>query len=166
MEILRLTGRPRMAVINCKDDETGYLDQWKSEFRKHFNAIRIFNAHRATFAERIVLLENLKGIEQDWEPALETVISALKEDWLRRNTVTGEIICDMVEECLTYRLSKKITAKMDEAVFREKLREEKLAEISDRLLKILKTAEKFDIKKDDIFTLVKEIEEKTNESHR
>jgi GntR family transcriptional regulator len=48
----------------------------------------------------------------------------------------------------------------------EKLREEKLVEISDRLLNILKTAEKFDITKDDIFALVREIEEKTNESHR
>lgn len=49
---------------------------------------------------------------------------------------------------------------------KEKLREEKLAEISVTLLKIIKTAEKFNITRDDIFTLVKEIEEKTNESHR
>ena len=49
---------------------------------------------------------------------------------------------------------------------KEILREEKLTEISDRLMNILKTAEKFDIKKDDIFALVREIEEKTNESYR
>ncbi len=48
----------------------------------------------------------------------------------------------------------------------DKLREEKLAEISDSLIKILKTAEKFDITQEDIFALIKEIEEKTNESHR
>ena len=41
-----------------------------------------------------------------------------------------------------------------------------MAEISVTLLKIIKTAEKFNITRDDIFTLVKEIEEKTNESHR
>ncbi len=46
---------------------------------------------------------------------------------------------------------------------KEKLREEKLTEISDRLIKILKTAEKFAIGKDDIFALVREIEEKRNE---
>ena len=45
----------------------------------------------------------------------------------------------------------------------KKLREEKLTEISDTLLKIIKTAEKFDITQDDIFALIKEIEEKTNE---
>jgi hypothetical protein len=124
MEILRLTGCPRMAIINCKEDETGYLDQWKTEFRKHFNAIRLFNAHRATYAERIVLLENLKGMEQDWEPALETVISAFKEDWHRRIASTAEIICDMIEDCLTCRVTKKITEKTDEDSLKKQLRED------------------------------------------
>jgi GntR family transcriptional regulator len=49
---------------------------------------------------------------------------------------------------------------------KEKLREEKLAEITDRITTILKTSEKFDIQRDDIFVLVKDIEEKINESHR
>lgn len=49
---------------------------------------------------------------------------------------------------------------------KEKLREEKLAEISESLIKIIKTSEKFGIDKDDIFALVREIEEKRNESHR
>ena len=83
MEILRLTGRPRMAVINCKEENTVYLASWKNEFRKHFNAVRVFNANKATYAERIDLLENLKGIDQDWGPALERVISAFKEEWAR-----------------------------------------------------------------------------------
>jgi GntR family transcriptional regulator len=48
----------------------------------------------------------------------------------------------------------------------EKLREDKLTEISNTLLKIIKTSEKFNITQDDIFALIKEIEEKTNESHR
>ena len=81
MEILRLTGRPRMALINCKDEEERYLDQWKNEFRKHFNSIRVFNSNRATYAERIDLLESLKGIDQDWQPAISKVISAFKKDW-------------------------------------------------------------------------------------
>ena len=33
MEILRLTGRPRMAIINCKNDDSSRLEEWKSEFR-------------------------------------------------------------------------------------------------------------------------------------
>ena len=100
MELLRLTGRPRMAVINCKDEDTRYLDQWKNEFRKHFNAVRVFNAHKATYAERISLLESLKGIDQDWQPALEKVIKAFRQDWKRRTSRTAEIICRMLSKVL------------------------------------------------------------------
>ena len=124
MEALRLTGRPRMAIINCKENETGYLDQWKNEFRKNFNAVRLFNAHRATYAERMILLENLKGIDQDWEPALETAISALKKDWHQRNALTAEIICDMIMDCLTYRINRKISEKADENALKKQLGEE------------------------------------------
>ncbi|MBW1799108.1 MAG: GTPase/DUF3482 domain-containing protein [Deltaproteobacteria bacterium] len=124
MEILRLTGRPRMAIINCKEEEAGYLEHWKSEFRKHFNAIRVFNAHRATCAERIDLLENLKSIDQDWAAALEMVISAFKEDWRQRNALTADIIGGMLEDCLGYSIARNFTERRDEASLRKKLQED------------------------------------------
>ena len=124
MEILRLTGRPRMAIINCKEDETGYLETWKTEFRKHFNAIRVFNANKATYAERIELLENLKSIDQDWGPALERVISAFREDWHQRNSLTAEIICDLLEDCLSYSITRAFTENTDEKSLKESLQEE------------------------------------------
>ncbi|MCD6271513.1 MAG: DUF3482 domain-containing protein, partial [Deltaproteobacteria bacterium] len=124
MEILRLTGRPRMAIINCKEDETVYLEQWKMEFRKHFNAIRVFNANKATYAERIELLDNLKGIDQDWGPALETVISAFEKDWEQRNSQAAKIICDLLEECLGYSIVRIYTRNSDEKSLKKGLREE------------------------------------------
>ena len=124
MEILRLTGRPRMAIINCKEDETAYLEQWKLEFRKHFNAVRVFNANKATYAERIELLENLKSIDQDWGPALETVISAFKEEWQQRNSLTAEIICDLLEECLSFSITRILAERTDEKALREDLQKE------------------------------------------
>jgi len=124
MEILRLTGRPRMAIINCKEDETAYLDQWKREFRKHFNAIRVFNANKATYGERIELLENLKGIDQDWGSALDKVITAFKKDWEQRNLHTAEIICDLLEECLSFSITRSYTGKGDERSLEQGLREE------------------------------------------
>jgi hypothetical protein len=123
MEILRLTGRPRMAIINSKEDETGYLEQWKNEFRKHFNSVRVFNAHKATYAERITLLESLKSIDQDWESALETVISAFKKDWEHRNNVTVEIICTMLAGCLEYTITKNFRDRFSEEAVKERLQE-------------------------------------------
>ncbi len=124
MEILRLTGRPRMAVINCKEDKTEHLEQWKEAFRKHFNATRVFNANRATYAERIQLLENLGGIDQDWAPALEKVISAFQEDWRQRNAVTADIICQMLESCLTYSVQRNFTEAASEAELKKDMQQD------------------------------------------
>jgi hypothetical protein len=129
MEILRLTGSPRMAVINCKADETVYIASWKDAFRKHFNAIRIFNANRATYAERIDLLENLKVIDQDWGPALEKVIAAFKEDWDQRNVQTAHMICDLIETCLTYSITRSFTETAGEKALRDRLQKEYVASI-------------------------------------
>ncbi len=104
MEILRLTGKPRMAVINCKDQREEYLQDWKEEFRKAFNANRVFNAHRATYAERILLLEALQSIDQDWHQVLGQVISAFKGDWAARNTATVDLVITMLSDCLSHRL--------------------------------------------------------------
>ncbi len=121
MEVLRLTGTPRMAIINCKDDNTDYLSQWKTAFRRQFNAIRVFNAHQATYAERISLLESLKGIDQDWIAPLATVISAFKKDWTHRNALTAEIIINLLTESLTLSITKKYAAESDEIKLKEQL---------------------------------------------
>ncbi len=114
MEILRITARPRMSIINCKEDETAWLGQWKTEFRKHFNAIRTFNAHKGTWAERIDLLESLKGVDQDWQPALNRVIEAFKSDWKQRNFLTAAMAVEMIEQILCFTLTGNIGDKQNQ----------------------------------------------------
>jgi len=114
MEILRLTGRPRMAIINCKDDDFSQLDNWKNEFRKNFNSNRVFNAHRATYAERILLLEALKSIDQDWQPTLDGVVKAFRRDWEARTEATVDILLDLLADCLNYSVSAGLGEKQDE----------------------------------------------------
>lgn len=122
MEILRLTGLPRMAILNSKEDCTDFLDQWKEEFRKTFNVFRVFNAHRATYAERIALLETLKHIDQDRQAALDTVITAFKNDWAQRNRTSAGIITGMLEECLSYSIVKNISDTVDEDSIQDDMR--------------------------------------------
>lgn len=107
MEILRLTGQPRIAIINSKEDETGYIGEWKKEFLKHFNTIRIFNGHTATYLERIELLEALKAIFQDWETPLSHVIEAFKNDWANRNRLVAGIICETLINALRHKETEK-----------------------------------------------------------
>lgn len=121
MEILRITGLPRMAIINCKSDDTIWLDQWKTQFRKHFNSVRVFNAHKATYIERIELLESLKNIDQDWQPALSKVISVFKQDWITRNKIVSELIVEMLENILMLSLTKNFSDKLSEKKIKNSL---------------------------------------------
>jgi hypothetical protein len=121
MEILRVIGRPRMAIINNKEDDTAYLAQWQSEFRKHFNSIRTFNSNRATYAERISLLESLKSIDQDLQSALEIVIIAFQQDWDARNQRTADAIVLMLEKILAYQQTVTCPDGIDDVELREKL---------------------------------------------
>jgi hypothetical protein len=113
MEILRLTGSPRMAVINSKTDGRDYSGDWKSEFRKQFNAIRVFNSNTADFNERIKMLESLKAIDQEWEPALARVIQAFIKDRQRRNSLVAAGMVKMIEKSLCFSVSEPVTAKND-----------------------------------------------------
>ncbi len=121
MEILRLTGCPRMAVINAKAEDDRYLETWQHEFRRHFNVIRVFNSVKATYGQRIRLLESLKAIDPDLEDILETVIRAFQEDWARRTAMSAEEIMSMVQDILGYRRERSVSASDDEAVLKAKL---------------------------------------------
>ena len=103
MEILRVTGAPRMAVINSKEDDAAYISQWQNEFRKNFNAVRLFNSSRANYRQRIELLESLKSIDQRLEPVLRRVVQAFEEDWEQRNIRSANVLLDLFKEVLTYR---------------------------------------------------------------
>ncbi|MCL2790505.1 MAG: GTPase/DUF3482 domain-containing protein [Desulfobulbus sp.] len=120
MEILRLSGVPRMAVINCKEEETRFLDQWQNEFRKHFNAIRLFNSCRANYSQRIELLESLKAIDQRLAPVLQAVIEAFQEDWEMRNQQAAALLAGFLQDVLAYRQSVPC-APQDEQLRRQEL---------------------------------------------
>ncbi|TKB28523.1 DUF3482 domain-containing protein [Desulfopila sp. IMCC35006] len=121
MEILRLTGKPRMAIINCKEDDQHHLDAWKTEFRKNFNSNRVFNAHRATYAERILLLETLKSIDQDWHQALSDVVAAFKKDWAARNDTTADAVTTLLADSLSLQLTELISSEEEAEKSRKKL---------------------------------------------
>lgn len=129
MEILRLTGRPRMAILNSKEDDTEFLARWQSEFRKHFNAIRLFNSVRATYAQRIALLESLKSIDQTHEAVLELVISAFTKDWAARNSQSARLMILLLEDVLSYR--KTVTLPEEQ---REQEEEQKLQQSFSRFV--------------------------------
>jgi GTP-binding protein EngB required for normal cell division len=136
MEIIRLIGKPRMAVINNKGEEDRYLPHWKDELAIRFNSIRLFNAHRATYGERIGLLEALGSIDQDWQQVMSEVVATIKTDWDGRTRRTAQIITSMLSECMELKISSQISKVKDE----QKIRTELAAVYTKKIAKLEKTA--------------------------
>ncbi|MBC2706039.1 DUF3482 domain-containing protein [Desulfobacula sp.] len=131
MEILRLTGRARMAIINSKTEKKDYTSDWQLEFRKHFNSIRLFNSNTANFTERIKMLESLKAIDQEWESVLSYVILVFKKDWQKRNRLVTALMVQAIEKSLSFFVSETITPSSDQEEIKERLNKKYQAHIKE-----------------------------------
>lgn len=127
MEILRLTGQPRLAIIN-RTSADDHVQDWKRRLGLHFNAVREFNAHQATFADRLELLETLAGIEQSWKPKLTRAVAIFREEWDRQLGECAEIIVELLTDALTHRE----VADAESRVAGEKLKERFVAALTGR----------------------------------
>ncbi len=99
MEILRWTAQPRMALINPIGSDS-YIDQWRPVLDQYFSLVRVFNAHHADFQQRIVLLNTLRELSDEWRPAIERAIVALEEDRRLSRRESAHVIADMLAEML------------------------------------------------------------------
>jgi GTPase Era involved in 16S rRNA processing len=137
IELLRLTARPRMAILNNLTNQDRHMGQWQDALSKAFNSVRDFNAHRATYAERIRLLNALKSIDQRWEHRLEVTIDAFERDWDRRMDHATGTIMDLLQDALSFQVSRNVKDK--HLVFqsgRDKVAAEIMAEFADGLRKL------------------------------
>ena len=121
MEILRITGNPRMALINPKDGDDSFLQDWKDACAKTFNLTRTFNAHHASFGERMALLESLKRMHQDWEPAMVQAVSAFEADWKHRNRNAARLMTECLAEALELQAEAKSSEQSQEDAIRLRL---------------------------------------------
>ena len=128
IELLRLTARPRMAILNNLTNQDRYMGQWQDALSKAFNSVREFNAHRATYDERIRLLSALKSIDQRWEARLERTIDAFERDWDRRMDQATDTIMGLLRDALSFEVTR--TAKDKHLVFKSG-RDRIAAEIMD-----------------------------------
>ena len=137
IELMRLTARPRMAILNNLTKETRHLTQWQDTLSKGFNSVREFNAHRATYGERIRLLNALKSIDQRWEDRLARTIDAFERDWDRRTDQAVATIVNLLKDALTYRVTK--TFKESKLVFksgRDRAKDEVMDELENGLRRL------------------------------
>jgi hypothetical protein len=110
-----------MAIINSKQMDRDYTREWKLEFRKYFNSIRVFNSNTADFKERIRMLESLKSIDQEWEDSLSNVILAFEGEWKKRNRLACAYITLGLEKSLGFSVSERLSTTADPIQTRERL---------------------------------------------
>ncbi|MFN7671899.1 MAG: DUF3482 domain-containing protein [Planctomycetota bacterium] len=95
MEILRWTGQPGMAVIN----RTGARDhgaEWRSVLTQFFQVVRDFDAHAATFRDRLGLLRAFREVKPEWRDAMDRVMFTMRAEWQRRGDVAVAAIAGLL----------------------------------------------------------------------
>ena len=141
MEILRWTGRQRMALLNEKEDEPEFRMDWKERLGSYFNLVRTFDAHEARFEERRRLLKSLLEIDEDHRERIEETISYLENEWTQRLEESGETIISFLEKALGYRVEKRVEERdMEMPHRREKLGEELTKRYYDKIAGMEKKA--------------------------
>jgi hypothetical protein len=100
MEILRWTGRPRMALINMIS-AGDHIEQWRAALGQYFSIVRVFDAVRADFHERIELLRSFGAIDERWAAPLNHAADALIADRKRRAQRAAAEIADLLVTALT-----------------------------------------------------------------
>jgi len=107
MEILRWTGRPRMALVN-RIGPRDHADAWKSALGQYFSLVRDFDANRAGFEERMRLLESFRELDEEARPQLDAAVRALRDERARRRREAARAIADLLARALTHRVELEL----------------------------------------------------------
>jgi hypothetical protein len=126
MEILRWTGRPRMALVN-RIGADNHVEEWKKALGQFFGIVREFDANKAGFEDRIRLLESFRALDEESRTGLDRAIGILNSENRRRRREASRIIAGLLLGALTQREELKLET--------HERAEDRLADARDRLRK-------------------------------
>lgn len=130
MEILRWTGRPSMALIN-RIGAGDHAEAWRSALNQYFKVVRDFDAHTASFEERVRLLTTFRELHDPWRSSLQEAIDALDQERTRRRAEVADLVTNLLVAELTFTLETAEGEQGDpkklEDEFHEVLREKERA---------------------------------------
>jgi hypothetical protein len=101
VEILRWTGQPRMALVN-RSAGGEHLAAWHSALAPAFSTVRNFDAHRASFRERLQLLSLFRELVEPWRVPLGHAVERLTEEQARRLSESALAIANLLARAVTH----------------------------------------------------------------
>ncbi len=113
MEILRWTGQPGIAVLN-RTRERDFRGEWRPILAQFFQLVRDFDAHAATFADRLELLRAFRAVKDEWRASMDRAIDAMQAEWRRRGDVANAAVTDLLVDALAH--VERHVLKQDEAI--------------------------------------------------
>ncbi len=114
MEILRWTGRPGMALVNRIGDAL-HLQDWQPVLLQFFNAVRSFDAHQASFAERMEVLRGFAAVRDEWRPAIEAAVASLSDARAHTDRAAAARIAEQIGAMLAHVERRRLHAGEDPA---------------------------------------------------
>lgn len=104
VEILRWTGRPRMALVN-RSVATPYLAAWHAALAPAFSTVRNFDAHAASFRERLRLLSLFRELCEPFREPLGRAVQKLEGEQQRRLHESALAIASLLLGAVTHTIS-------------------------------------------------------------
>lgn len=123
MEILRWTGRPRMALINMIGD-ADYVADWRRALDQYFSLVRVFDALHADRSKRLSLLRSFREIHEPWRPAIESAMETLENAYQHRRQRALAIIAKLLHFSLTEKRQRRLKTQVIADEQRNSLEEE------------------------------------------
>jgi len=120
MQVLQWTGQPRMALINLIGS-ADYIEQWRRALDQYFSIVRVFDAVRADFSERLALLRAFCELEEDWRRALTRAIEALGRERQRRLVRSARETAALLADALSFTERERLVAGTDTKAVQAKL---------------------------------------------
>ncbi|BDS08025.1 hypothetical protein NT6N_30650 [Oceaniferula spumae] len=139
MEILRWTGRRRMALLNAKGASEEHLQSWRDRLGSYFNLVRTFNAHHARFDERRRLLKSLLEIDEEHASVIKSTIRSLDDEWQQRREESAEVLVEALEAAMMLRESRVLEERVMEVDHRrERVHQEMVTAYYQGVTKLVK----------------------------
>ncbi len=106
MEVLRWTGRPRMALVN-RIGPGDHAEEWRAALGQYFSVVRDFDAHHAGFAERLSLLRAFGELDEGLRAPAARAVEALVAERERRRAESAGLITELLVDACTLTLEAR-----------------------------------------------------------